>query len=146
MDNFDFPKLTKKRRSQRIVAFGFCFQLLFLKPNRKEFLKKVYEDEKYNFDNTFAYQIIEGVVTNITFLKSIIQKYLKKSWIFERLHYQDQAILLMASYEILFIKTPFAIVINEALEIIKKYSKQDSSKWINGVLDKIKKGEGSYNE
>ncbi len=137
-DSIDFPKLTKHRRSNRVVAFTFCFQLVFSKAKREVFLKNVFEHNKYNFENTFAYELIEGVAKNLTFLKAIIQKHLKKDWLFERLQYQDQAILLLACYEILFKDTPFSVVINESLEIIKMYSQKDASKWINAVLDKIK--------
>jgi len=46
----------------------------------------------------------------------------------------------LASYEILFMpKTPISVIIDEAVEISKMYSNKDSSKFVNGILDKLQK-------
>ena len=51
----------------------------------------------------------------------------------------DRDILRMAAWEILHeLDTPINVIINEALEIAKKYSTAESSKFVNGILDKIK--------
>ena len=51
----------------------------------------------------------------------------------------DRSILRLAAYELLHeTETPINVIINEALEIAKKYSTAESSKFVNGILDKIK--------
>lgn len=67
----------------------------------------------------------------------IITPFLKK-WSFNRLNYIDQAILLVATSEILTAKVDRAVAIDEAVNIAKEYSDDESFKYINGVLDQIK--------
>ena len=55
----------------------------------------------------------------------------------ERVYKIDKALLCLAITEIYFYKTPSNIVINETLEIAKKYSTEKSSKFINGILGAI---------
>ena len=51
----------------------------------------------------------------------------------------DRSILRLAAYELLLeADTPINVIINEAVEIAKKFSTADSSKFVNGILDKIK--------
>jgi transcription antitermination protein NusB len=57
-------------------------------------------------------------------------------WRLERLAAVDRNILRLAMYELLFLTdTPHAVVINEAIEIAKKYGAKDSARFVNGVLD-----------
>ena len=111
VDKNYFPPLTT-RRNHRIVAFLYCFQFILTKEKVNSFLKKTFENNYYIFENTFAWKIIQGVAKNKDFLKQVIQKYLKKQWLFDRLDFVDQACLLIATFEILFIKTNNKIVIN----------------------------------
>ena len=51
----------------------------------------------------------------------------------------DRNIIRLAAYEILYMpKTPISVIIDEAVEISKAYSNKDSSKFVNGILDKLK--------
>jgi N utilization substance protein B len=60
-------------------------------------------------------------------------------WDFSRISVVDRNILRIAAYEILFLReTPFAVVINEAVEIAKIYGAEDSFRFVNGILDQIK--------
>jgi N utilization substance protein B len=62
-----------------------------------------------------------------------------KNWELGRMASVDRNLLRLASYELLHCPdTPVSVVIDEALEIAKVYSSHDSSKFINGILDKIK--------
>ena len=63
-----------------------------------------------------------------------------KNFEFNRLSAVDRNVLRIASHEILYCPdTPPAVAINEAIEIAKKYSTADSGKFVNGVLDSIRK-------
>ncbi len=59
------------------------------------------------------------------------------NWSFKRLNYVDQAILLVAAAEFAAGVNAKGIIINEAVNIAKKYSDNDSFKYINGVLDRL---------
>ena len=87
---------------------------------------------------TFAKELIDGTVANL----EEINRHLKettKNWELERMTSVDRAILRLASYELLFMpQTPPNVVINEAIELAKEFSTENSGKFVNGILDKIK--------
>lgn len=63
----------------------------------------------------------------------IMKKY-SKGWSVDRIGGVDKNIIRLAIYELIEGKTPYQIVINEALELAKKYSSSEASKFINGIL------------
>lgn len=89
-------------------------------------------------DNDFVKDIVYGVITKKDELDKLANKYLN-NWTINRLGNTDQAIIRMAIYELLYTNTPDIVVINEAIELAKKYSDDDVKNMINGILDKIYK-------
>ena len=63
-----------------------------------------------------------------------------KNWTVARMSAVDRSILRMATYEMVFSpeRTPVPAIIDEAIELAKKYSTENSSKFINGLLDQLK--------
>ncbi len=90
------------------------------------------EDQRY----VFAEDLIRCTIQNLSEIDSIITKH-TKNWSLERLATIDRNILRLAVAELYFTDTPAAIVINEAIEIAKKFSTEQSGKFVNGILDKI---------
>lgn len=87
----------------------------------------------------FAAHICKGVVGNLKEVDSIVKKY-TKNWEIGRINNIDRNILRIAIYELLFCRdVPYKVVINEAIEIGKKYGTLESGKFINGVLDGVAK-------
>ena len=85
----------------------------------------------------YAIQIAETFQKNHDEIDSIIKKY-STGWDFERLVKMDKDILRIALSELLYIKeTPMKVVVDEAVELAKKYSTDDSSSFIHGVLAKV---------
>lgn len=85
----------------------------------------------------YAIQIAETFQKNHDEIDSIIKKY-STGWDFERLVKMDKDILRIALSELLFIKeTPMKVVVDEAVELAKKYSTDDSPSFVNGVLAKV---------
>lgn len=85
----------------------------------------------------YAIQIAEAFQKNHEDIDEIIKKY-STGWDFERLVKMDKDILRIALSELLYIKeTPMKVVVDEALELAKKYSTDDSSSFVNGVLAKV---------
>lgn len=72
-------------------------------------------------------------------LKSQITKNLKSDWKLERISKINMTILRIAIYEILYKKLPYKIVINEAVELAKKYGEETSASFVNGILASIVK-------
>jgi N utilization substance protein B len=86
----------------------------------------------------FAEHLVEGVLDRQSAIDSLIKKY-AENWEIKRMAAIDRSILRLAAYELLHEpETPINVIINEALEIAKKYSTAESSKFVNGILDKIK--------
>lgn len=85
----------------------------------------------------FAIEIAEQYKEHAAELDEIMQKY-AKNWDLQRLVTMDKNILRIALVELLYIKqTPLKVVIDEALELAKKYSTDESTTFINGILAKV---------
>lgn len=85
----------------------------------------------------YAIQIAEIFQKNHDEIDEMITKY-STGWDFDRLVKMDKDILRIAISELLYIKeTPMKVVVDEALELAKKYSTDDSASFVNGVLAKV---------
>jgi N utilization substance protein B len=98
-----------------------------------------------NVDSEYEYvsETLDGVSSNLDYIDSIISKNLV-NWRLQRLTFIDRAIIRCAVYEMEFLNTPSEIVINEALNITRKYSDEGDNKmvgFVNKVLDNIKKAQ-----
>ena len=96
--------------------------------------------ENLEIDNKFVRDIVDGVLEKKDSIDKIISKYLE-NWDLDRLGKTDRAILRLSTYEMLYYNTPKVVVINEAVELAKKYSDEKVVKIINAVLDKIRDNE-----
>lgn len=96
--------------------------------------------ENLEIDNKFVRDVVYGVMKNIENIDKVISKYLE-NWDLDRLGKTDKAILRLGTYEMLYYDTPKVVVINEAVELSKKYSDDKIVKLINAVLDKIRDNE-----
>src|SRR5688572_15804414 len=86
----------------------------------------------------FAEPLIRGTIENRTRIDDEIKKY-AQNWDMHRMAVVDRNVLRLAIYEMLFRDDiPPVVSINEAVDIAKKFSTQDSGKFVNGILDKIK--------
>lgn len=87
----------------------------------------------------FARELFEGAVSEVEDLDRRVRER-SQHWKLERMAAVDRNILRLALYELLYHpETPPAVVINEALEIARRYSGEDSVEFVNGVLDAIRK-------
>lgn len=91
------------------------------------------EDDRNYINATYL-----GVVTKEVELKDIIEAHLE-GYKLERVYRPDYAVLLLATYELMEHTAPNAVVINEAVELCKKYGTDKSGSFVNGVLAKIVK-------
>ena len=84
----------------------------------------------------FSEALLVTVIDNVIVIDDLIKSHLEH-WTLDKLGILDRNLLRLAVAEIVFQKTPAAIVIDEALEIAKKYCCDQTGKLINGVLDHI---------
>ena len=87
-------------------------------------------------ENDFVKDIVYGVITNTKALDEIANSKMI-DWNISRIDKTGAAILRLAIYELKYTDTPEVVVINEAVELAKKYSDESVRKIINAVLDKI---------
>jgi N utilization substance protein B len=86
----------------------------------------------------FANKLFEGAAKDVTTLDEIIVKHCD-NWRFERLAAIDRAVLRLAIYEMRVADTPPKVVLNEAVDLAKKFSSQEAGGFINGILDAVHK-------
>ena len=92
--------------------------------------------ENVEVDNEFVKDMVYGVVTYKDKLDELANKYMG-DWPIDRIDKTGASILRMALYELKYTDTPEIVVINEAVELAKKYSDDSVRKIINAVLDKV---------
>ena len=133
------------RTITREKAMTVLYQLFLYQKNKinytiSEVINEIIEDmdieDRKKIDIQFLTSIVHGVIDNIEDIDIYISKYLE-NWSIERLGLTDQAIIRIATYELIYTDTPDLVCINEAIELAKKYSDEKVVKMINGVLDKI---------
>jgi N utilization substance protein B len=86
----------------------------------------------------FANRLFEGAAKDVSALDAVIVKH-ADNWRFERLAAIDRAILRLAIHEMNGTETPPKVVLNEAVDLAKKFSSEDSGAFVNGVLDAVHK-------
>ncbi len=128
-----------KRREGRETAVQFLYQQ-DIHGDRTVDLRKDF----WNFRETktsvreYAETLIAGVNAQLAAVDARIVKYVENFGI-ARLAAVDRNILRLAIYEMFYcMETPPVVAINEAIEIARKFGGEDSSRFVNGVLDKIK--------
>lgn len=137
--NNDMPRFANTRRQSRECTL----HMLYAFDNCSMDEKAVFEcfDPLLPIEipyREFAVTIFRGVCENQKEIDSLIEKY-ADNWEISRMTVIDRNIIRLAAYEILYMpKTPISVIIDEAVEISKAYSNKDSSKFVNGILDKLK--------
>lgn len=127
------------RRQAREKSLQILYQFDVTKVNIQEIIDQRLEEETINENvRTFIANIIEGTVNNLDEIDNIIKQY-AVDWTIERMPTVDRNILRIAIYEMNYTKgTPIKVILNEAIELAKTFGSDNSAKFINGILGKIK--------
>lgn len=89
--------------------------------------------------NSFARDLFQGTVDEIPALDPKLRE-TAKNWRLERMGAIDRNVLRLALFELIhYPQTPPAVVINEALEIARRFSGEESAEFVNGILDAVRK-------
>ena len=131
-------KLTRTEAREKIMVI--LYQIDFYKKENIEYNLEDVFHENLEMDNKYVKDIVNGVLENQDKIDETINKYLE-NWDLDRLGKTDRAILRLSTYEMMYYDTPKVVVINEAVELAKKYSDDKVVKLINAVLDKIRDNE-----
>lgn len=114
------------------------FESLEIDQALSQYLRSFYDKDQSTINTQFAAKLILGVVWAVDKIDDLIDRK-SSNWKLARMDAIDRAVLRVAVYE-LAIKGELApaIIINEAVEIAKKYGSENSASFINGILDTIK--------
>ncbi|HLW99598.1 MAG TPA: transcription antitermination factor NusB [Candidatus Acidoferrales bacterium] len=127
------------RRKSREFAFQMLFQWEMRRESPAVIEKGFWRGVKAAASTReFANQLLEGAVVRAGEIDKLVERH-AKGWTLERMAAMDRAILRLAVGELRSTGTPPKVVINEAVELAKKFSSEDSAAFINGILDAILK-------
>lgn len=86
---------------------------------------------------SFAESLVMGVFSNLDRIDEILKQY-SANWTLERMARVDRAILRIGIYELLYCpQVPASVVINEAIEIAKRFGSKETPGFVNGILDQV---------
>jgi transcription antitermination protein NusB len=128
------------RKKSRDVAMKLLFEMQVKKEQYDEVIETFKENNEMDItelDFDYIFRVLKGIEENKNGIDNTIEKYLI-NWKLDRLSKVDIAILRVCTYEFLYEEDiPSRVSINEAIELAKKYSSENSSNFINGVLGKM---------
>lgn len=132
----------RQRQRQCIVECLYMWEMQRDLPI--EDLFSIYCEEKHEVieDEILLVDFVSNTLKGVVNYSEVIDEKIRNSvqnWAFQRIAKMDLAILRLAIFELLWGKMPAPIVINEALELSKVYSSDDSKRFINGILDHVSK-------
>ena len=148
---------TKREAREFCLQFLYHFQLPAFLELKKEIdsvaifqrmqeFKQTLEIELSTDSQAYVASMVKGILQNHDELEEMLVKYLK-NWKLSRISKIEHTIFIMAIYELKYQpEVPGKVVINEALELGKKYSTKESSSFLNGILDSIYKQELKRND
>lgn len=133
------------RNISRIKAMMtlYCYDLTGNRLEEKVFDNLIREEseEYYQADDAFFKELVDGVIEHLTAIDKVINLNLE-NYLINRLSFVDRNLIRIAVYEMKYMKTAKAVVINEILDIAREYSQTDdfnSVAFNNSLLDKISK-------
>lgn len=129
-----------RRRKARESTLQILFQLEFDSSQPERTVQEYWTDKKApEEEREFSDKLVQGIIEHKDTLDSVIQS-LSEHWRLSRMLLVDRNILRMAAFELLFEESVAPpVVINEAIEIAKKFSSDQSAAFINGILDTLRK-------
>ena len=127
------------RRTARECALQMLYEFDVGKHDPEMILDSFWEmNEQQEKVREFACHLFRGALSRIKEIDRLIQGH-TKNWRLSRMAAVDRNVLRLAVFELLSdVNTPDTVVINEALEIAKKFSTNESAQFVNGILDSIK--------
>ncbi len=134
--------MSSTRRLSRELALQVLFQQEFAPKQGVETGLATFRKSFDAADEVWSYalQLLKGVESHYVAINSLIQKS-SAHWKLQRMALVDLNIMRIATFELKFAaeKVPHPVVINEAIEISKKYGTVDSAAFVNGILDQVVK-------
>ena len=128
------------RRKARECALQMLFQWDITHDSIEQIQATFWDGQDESEDTRiFAEALAAGAIANVERIDTLIGRH-AENWRLDRMAVVDRNILRLATYEFLYdAETAKTIVINEAIEVARRFSAQESPQFINGILDSIRK-------
>jgi N utilization substance protein B len=126
-----------KRRAARELALRLLFQMDVGNAPLHDVLASL-DQRPHNLETIeFARLLLEGAVAQRAAIDEVLERYARE-WSLDRMASVDRNVLRIATYEILFCpEIPPSVSVDEAVEMVKKYSTAESGKFVNGILGNL---------
>lgn len=139
------------RTEIRELTFELLYSLEIQKMEQEEYNEQielflVEQNVSQEKAKTYMTETVNGIAENKEKILELISQNLKEKWDISRVSKINLTLLKLAIYEIMYTELPYKVVVNEAVEIAKKYGDDASPAFINGVLANIIKQTGIANE
>ena len=139
------------RTEIRELTFELLYSLEIQKMEQEEYNEQielilVEQNVSQEKAKTYMTETVNGIAKNKEKILELISQNLKEKWDISRVSKINLTLLKLATYEIMYTELPYKVVVNEAVEIAKKYGDDTSPAFINGVLANIIKQTGIANE
>jgi len=132
----------RKRTLAREYALQILYQIDITHDNYADSLNNFWQaHSEENVDEgikSFTSELVKGTIDNLQTIDAKIAQY-ATNWQLKRMAVVDRNILRLSCFELIFRDDiPLKVSINEAIELAKRYSGTEASKFVNGILDKVK--------
>lgn len=137
---FEWEFYEEKVKPEEVLEYAFQETMNYARSKMKELPAQKIEEQHFEVDE-WTKGLMMGVVEKIKVLREMLTKYAPE-WPLSKIATVDRAILYVGIYELLFsVDVPEVVVINEGVEVAKAYGGNNSSKFVNGVLNSVYKNE-----
>ena len=136
------------RSESREEAFKLLYSLQMQSDYDLEEQIQFFIDEENITDNNaikYINETIRGIDQNNEQIEDNVKENIKSNWSISRISKIDLTLLKLGIYEILYSKLPYKVVVNEIVELAKKYGDDSSKSFVNGVLASIIKNNNLIN-
>lgn len=135
------------RSEGRNLAFELLYSLEIQKVEKEENEEQIQmflQENEITEENVAKYikQTINGITLQEEEIKKMISQNLKEKWDIGRISKVNLALLKLGIYEMVYSKLPYKVVVNEVVELAKKYGEDSSPSFINGILANVIKQQG----
>lgn len=133
----------EQRMAERETAFRLIFQIPFHEDRTETeagmaaLLEETDLEEMTLVSGNFSEALTQAVLDQTESIDALIEKYVKDGWSIDRIPKAELAVLRLATAELLYLGTPRQIVINEAVNLVKKYGDEEGYVFVNGILHQL---------
>ena len=135
------------RTETRQLAFELLYSLEIQKIDKEEYEEQIdifLQEQNIEQPKVKKYiiQTVYGILEHQNEILTLISQNLKEKWEISRISKVNLVLLKLAVYEMIYVKLPYKVVVNEVVELAKKYGDDTSPSFINGILANIIKQAG----